>query len=121
LANREIGEAVKYTEISAYSRVELDIYDQWRINQMTEQSALLDALKEGEAKGKAKGKAEGRAEGKAEGRAEGIVEGKAEGRAEGKAERNIEIAKNLYKRHIPISDISDITGLTQEQLSKILK
>lgn len=51
-------------------------------------------------------------EGRAKGRAEGIAEGKAEGRAEGM----LEVAKNLLSMDIPILQIMQATGLTQEQI-----
>ena len=51
-----------------------------------------------------------------EGRAKGIAEGKAEGRAEGRAEGMLEVAKNLLSMDIPILQIMQATGLTQEQI-----
>lgn len=51
-------------------------------------------------------------EGRAKGRAEGIAEGRAEGRAEGM----LEVAKNLLSMDIPILQIIQATGLTQEQI-----
>ena len=84
------------------------------------EEATKKALTEGRAKGRAEGKAEGRAEGKAEGRAEGraegIAEGRAEGKAEGRAEGMLEVAKNLLSMDIPILQIIQATGLTQEQI-----
>ena len=59
---------------------------------------------------------EGRAKGRAEGKAEGIAEGKAEGKAEGRAEGMLEVAKNLLSMDIPILQIMQATGLTQEQI-----
>ena len=76
------------------------------------EEATKKALTEGQAKGRAEGKAEGRAEGRAEGKAEGRAEGKAEGRAEGM----LEVAKNLLSMDIPILQIIQATGLTQEQI-----
>ena len=64
------------------------------------EEATKKALTEGRAKGRAEGKAEGRAEGKAEGRAEGMLE----------------VAKNLLSMDIPILQIMQATGLTQEQI-----
>ena len=55
-------------------------------------------------------------EGRAEGKAEGRAEGKAEGRAEGRAEGMLEVAKNLLSMDIPILQIIQATGLTQEQI-----
>ena len=80
------------------------------------EEATKKALTEGRAEGKAEGRAEGRAEGIAEGRAEGKAEGKAEGRAEGRAEGMLEVAKNLLSMDIPILQIMQATGLTQEQI-----
>ena len=80
------------------------------------EEATKKALTEGRAKGRAEGKAEGRAEGRAEGIAEGKAEGKAEGRAEGRAEGMLEVAKNLLSMDIPILQIIQATGLTQEQI-----
>ena len=80
------------------------------------EEATKKALTEGRAKGRAEGKAEGRAEGRAEGIAEGKAEGRAEGRAEGKAEGMLEVAKNLLSMDIPILQIMQATGLTQEQI-----
>ena len=51
-----------------------------------------------------------------EGRAEGIAEGIAEGKAEGRAEGMLEVAKNLLSMDIPILQIMQATGLTQEQI-----
>ena len=47
-----------------------------------------------------------------EGRAKGIAEGRAEGRVEGM----LEVAKNLLSMDIPILQIMQATGLTQEQI-----
>lgn len=67
------------------------------------------------------GLAEGRAEGRVEGRAEGRVEGLAEGRAEGKQEATLEHAKKMLEKNIDINDISDITGLSIDEINSINK
>ena len=54
-----------------------------------------------------------------EGRAKGRAEGKAEGRAEGRAEGMLEVAKNLLSLHLPILQIMQATGLTQEQINRL--
>ena len=41
------------------------------------------------------------------------------GKNEGKKERNIEIAKNLLKKKIPMKDIMEITELTEEEIIKL--
>lgn len=37
----------------------------------------------------------------------------------GKKERNIEVAKNLLKKKIPMKDIMEITELTEEEIIKL--
>ena len=54
-----------------------------------------------------------------EGRADGLVEGKAEGRAEGLAEGKREIAAKLKKQGIPVDVITQCTGLSSEEISKL--
>ena len=41
------------------------------------------------------------------------------GRKEGRKNRNIEIAQKLLKLKMPISQISEITTLTKEEIEKI--
>ena len=96
-----------------------DLYatDKWekekrRMEREAARKELEEATKKALTEGRAKGRAEGKAEGKAEGRAEGRAEGKAEGRAEGM----LEVAKNLLSMDIPILQIMQATGLTQEQI-----
>ena len=100
-----------------------DLYatDKWekekrRMEREAARKELEEATKKALTEGRAKGRAEGKAEGRAEGKAEGIAEGKAEGRAEGRAEGMLEVAKNLLSMDIPILQIMQATGLTQEQI-----
>ena len=46
-------------------------------------------------------------------------EGRTEGRAEGRAEGMLEVAKNLLSMHLPIMQIMQATGLTQEQINRL--
>lgn len=73
------------------------------------------ARETGLAEGRAEGLSAGKAEGKAEGRAEGLAEGLAEGRAEAKAE----IARKLLEKGFSFADITEITGLSEEEFKKI--
>lgn len=41
------------------------------------------------------------------------------GYIDGKAERNIEIAKNLLKKQMPIQDIAEVTGLSLEEIENL--
>ena len=92
-----------------------DLYatDKWeKEKRRMEREAARKELEEATKKALTEGRAKGIAEGKAEGRAEG----KAEGRAEGRAEGMLEVAKNLLSMDIPILQIMQATGLTQEQI-----
>ena len=96
-----------------------DLYatDKWeKEKRRMEREAARKELEEATKKALTEGRAKGRAEGIAEGRAEGIAEGIAEGKAEGKAEGMLEVAKNLLSMDIPILQIMQATGLTQEQI-----
>ena len=64
-------------------------------------------------------KMEGRAEGRIEGRAEGRIEGRAEGRVEGRTEEKIEMAKKMKAMGMAIETISQISGLTAEQIEQL--
>lgn len=46
-------------------------------------------------------------------------DGKAEGRAEGKVEEKKEIAKKLKEKNMPIEEITELTGLTKEEIEKL--
>ncbi len=54
------------------------------------------------------------------GKREGKLEGKEEGKIEGKEESKFEIAANLFKLGRPLEEISKDTGLSIEELKKLL-
>ena len=58
-------------------------------------------------------------EGRAEGRIEGRAEGRVEGRAEGRTEEKIEMAKKMKAMGMAIETISQISGLTAEQIEQL--
>ena len=64
-------------------------------------------------------KREGKEEGRAEGRAEGLAEGRTEGRAEGEREEKLRNAKKMKDKGMDFVDISDITGLTEEEIEEL--
>ena len=91
-------------EISGFTDAELRAYDKFWDSVSVERTLLDDRYQ--------KGKEEGRAEGKEEGRAEG----KEEGRAEGMSQRSLEIARNLLSLGLPVDQIIQATGLTEEEI-----
>lgn len=52
-------------------------------------------------------------------RAEGLAEGRAEGRAEGEKAKQIEIAKKLKEKKMPLSEIAELTGLSKKEIEKL--
>ena len=52
-----------------------------------------------------------------QGRAEGEAKGRAEGKAEGRAEGRIESARAMLQNDYSLQEVSEITGLSPEQLS----
>jgi predicted transposase YdaD len=69
--------------------------------------------------GIARGRAEGWAEGKAEGLAEGMEKGKAEGLAQGIKETQLSTARKMQKLGMTIEEISEITGLTKDEIDNL--
>ena len=53
------------------------------------------------------------------GEARGKIIGREEGKKEGEKQKQIEIAKKLLQRNMSIEDIKEITGLTEEEISKL--
>ena len=96
---------------------------------------LRDNINTERAEGRAEGRVEGRAEGLEVGRAEGLEVGRAEGRAEGRTEgraeglevgraegeklKQTEIARNMKNMGMDIGTIAAITGMSEEEISKI--
>ena len=77
--------------------------------------AAQESYNDGMADGMVKGHAEGRAEGIAEGRAAGI----AEGRAAGVYAEKVSNARNMLSYNIDIDTIKNVTGLSDEEISKL--
>jgi predicted transposase/invertase (TIGR01784 family) len=108
LLNNELTrEAVEYMERSAYTVEQLEAYDKWKIDMMTERGLISDAEENGMKEGIEKGKIEG------------IQEGKIEGIQEGKAERNLEIARQAKAMNMPVPDIAKLTGLSEDEINKL--
>ena len=60
-------------------------------------------------------------EAKEEGISQGYTSGMNDGISKGKNKKSIEIAKNMLKKNMSIEDISDITGLSIEEINKLTK
>ena len=73
---------------------------------------------EGREEGHKVGKEEGLKEGREEGHKEGKEEGLKEGRAEGARQKSFDIAKRMLENGIDIETISELTGLTEKEISE---
>lgn len=102
-----LGQAREQLKLTRMSKEELDAYYRHLDNIVI----LRDNIRTERAEGLAEGLAKGREEGLAEGREEGLVKGRTEER--------IENARKMKMRGLDDSMISDITGLTIEEISKI--
>ena len=65
------------------------------------------------------GREEGLEEGHKKGHEEGKEEGLKEGRAEGVKQNSLDIAKRMLEKGIDIETISELTGLTTEEVSML--
>jgi flagellar biosynthesis/type III secretory pathway protein FliH len=87
LSCAETQEAIHYMEIGAFTREQLQIYDNTKIGIMTAQSFIDDAEEKGLAKGLAKGLEQGEEIGLAKGEEIGLAKGEEIGFAKGEEER----------------------------------
>ena len=76
-------------------------------------------LQRGKQEGHQKGRQEGIHEGIQKGRVEGLQEGRMEGLQEGRQEERLEMVLNMLKKNAEISFISDVTGLSQDEIKKL--
>ena len=65
------------------------------------------------------GREEGLKVGREEGHKKGHKEGKEEGRAEGVKQNSFDIAKRMLEKGIDIGTISELTGLTEKEISEL--
>jgi predicted transposase/invertase (TIGR01784 family) len=92
LENELTCEAVEYMERAAYTKKQLEAYDKWKIDAMTERSVLNNAR----------------------------IEGEAIGLEKGEQKKAVIIAKKLLEKGMSMEDVIDATGLTPEQIAEIL-
>ena len=69
--------------------------------------------------GREEGREEGHKVGKEEGRKEGKEEGIREGREEGAKQNSCDIAKRMLEKGIDVETISELTGLTEKEISEL--
>ena len=77
------------------------------------------ARETGREDGREEGLKVGREEGHKKGHKEGKEEGLKEGRAEGVKQNSFDIAKRMLEKGIDIGTISELTGLTEKEISEL--
>ncbi len=77
------------------------------------------ARETGREEGHKVGKEEGLKEGREEGHKEGKEEGRKEGREEGAKQNSFDIAKRMLEKGIAIETISELTCLTEKEISEL--
>jgi len=110
-----LKEAKRRLEIIMMSKAERQAYDR-HIDNIMVQNDVMDTA---HIEGRYWGLEEGRAEGLAEGLAEGMAKGMAKGLAEGRAKRDKEIASNMKRLGMPVSQIMQITGLSEKEIEEL--
>ena len=108
-------EARERLKLDKMTKAELDAYYRHLDNIVI----LKDNIFTERAEGRAEGHAEGRVEGHAEGRVEGHAEGRVEGINEGRLEEKREAASNMKTLNIPLDVISQVTGLSIEEIKAL--
>ena len=83
------------------------------------EKGIAEGKAEGLAEGIAKGKEEGLSEGMIKGKAEGLAEGIEKGLAQGIKENQLSTARKMLQLGMSIEEISEITGLTKEEVDNL--
>ena len=107
LENEATRKALSLVEKSAMTEAQLHAYDKFWMA-VTDEAGFLEARYY-----------RGMTEGLEKGRAEGMEKGRAEGRAEGVAKANREHACKMKALNMPDEIISQITGLSMEEIEKL--
>ena len=107
LENEATRKALSLVEKSAMTEAQLHAYDKFWMA-VTDEAGFLEARYH-----------RGMTEGLEKGRAEGMEKGRAEGRAEGVAKANREHACKMKALNMPDEMISQITGLSMDEIEKL--
>ena len=95
----EIGQAIKELEVFDFTEVEFRVYDKFWDSVSVERTLLYDSYQKG--------------------RAEGMRQSRVEGMKKGMNQRSLEIARNLLSLGLPVTQITQATGLTEEEIKQM--
>ena len=103
----EIGQAIKELEVFDFTEVELRVYDKFWDSVSVERTLLDDSYQQGMEKGMENGMEKG------------MEKGMKKGMEEGMNQRSLEIARNLLSLGLPVTQITQATGLTEEEIRQM--
>ena len=114
--NNQIFRKLKH--IASMSRLSPDEMLAYQMSVMND-VALLDSIRTGREEGHEEGREEGLVEGRKEGEAIGLEKGRKEGLVEGRKEEKRSIARNLKSMGLSSQQISQVSGLTLEEIEQL--
>ena len=115
ISNSEIKKAVDVIEESAFTPAQLEGYDHFWDVIRTEKTLMHAYETRGMSRGMEKGMKQGMEKGMEKGRQEGIEQGRQEG--ENRIKKTV---KNMASMNMSVDVISQVTGLSQEEVKNIL-
>ena len=117
-ADPALLELIERAQVCNFTDEELARYEAG-LKALEDRVDFKEMLEEGIARGRAEGKAEGLAEGMEKGKAEGLAEGMEKGLAKGIKETQLNTARKMQKLGMTIEEITEITGLTKEEIGNL--
>lgn len=124
--DKNMNETVEDLEMDKFYKKDIEFYNSYdheEFKKIVHEEAMEEERREirqeAEEKGRSEGLAKGLTKGLAKGLAKGRAEGHAEGFSEGQTSEKINIAKKSLSKGIDIDTISQITGLSLEEINKL--
>jgi predicted transposase/invertase (TIGR01784 family) len=99
LQERVFGKLLEVAEIGKFNREELGQYENSLKHYRDMRNVIATAVIEGEAIGEARGEAKGK--------------------VEGRHEKAVEIARRALEKNLPLADIAELTGLSEEAIAAL--
>jgi predicted transposase/invertase (TIGR01784 family) len=99
LQERVFGKLLEVAEIGKFNREELGQYENSLKHYRDMRNVIATAVIEGEAIGEAKGEAKGK--------------------VEGRHEKAVEVARRALEKNLPLADIAELTGLSEEAIAAL--
>ena len=117
----EVAEIAKYDRKERYEYEEsLKNYRDWfSVMETAEIRGLEKGMKKGMEKGIKQGMEKGMKKGMEKGMEKGMKQGMEKGRAEGRAEGRIEIVQTMFAKGMDIDTISELTGLSVDEIQAL--